>query len=166
MLAEFQSPDSNIFKSGQFSTHHLFTCHFLADWALKKKQKTIKMFFSSLPPKQGDSHAVTIVGRPVVQVLIISQNYTQHAWIIVTDCQFVTSPAAAGWSVTLNYKLTIGNYPDRQHYKQAGLRLFLPLFFGICSSDRRARYTRTQTNSFEKEPSHHFEREKPRGIFF
>ena len=40
------------------------------------------------------------------------------------------------------------------------------LFFEICSSDRRARYTRTQANSSEKEPSHHFERDKPCGIFF
>jgi hypothetical protein len=51
---------------------------------------------------------------------------------------------------------------DQQYYKQAGVQLFFLLFFvEICSSDRRARYTRTQTNSFEKEPSHHFEREKP-----
>jgi hypothetical protein len=44
------------------------------------------------------------------------------------------------------------------------------IFFEICSSDRRARYTgvytRTQANNSKKEPSHHFGHEKPCGIVF
>ena len=48
--------------------------------------------------------------------------------------------------------------------KWASLRLRPTVIFEICSYDRRARYTRTQTNSSEKGRSHHFARDKTCGI--